>query len=100
MPATMQNQKGPNFHTAIDCTQEHPAPRLLDPLIPVMCSAVAEVQVTRLIHHGVHIVYSPDHPLPLRSHFCPRESKRKRLSPASQAWEKEELGLLDWFPHS
>ncbi len=48
-PLMMVILKGPNCHTATeDCTQEHPAPQIQDPPIPVMGSAVAEVLIEDL----------------------------------------------------
>lgn len=59
--------------------------------------------MTLLILRGAHADYSHGHhrhhPLHLPSRYCPEETKRQRMSPVSQVWEKEELGLLDLFPH-
>lgn len=57
--------------------------------------------MTLLILRGAHADYSHGHhrhhPLHLPILYCPEETKRQRMSPVSQVWEKEELGRLDLF---
>lgn len=102
----MVTLKGPNCQAPTEeFTQEWPAVQLQDPPTPVMGLAVAEEknQMTLLILRGAHADYSHDHhrhhPLHLPILYCPEETKRQRMSPVSQVWEKEELGRLDLFPH-